>query len=231
MLLPLLLLASLVRISGLRTLAIAGAAGRVGRQLIDELIGNNLRINGEEVKVKALVREISQLSDVKSKIDVVQVVISAHFLVCTFKNSLTHSLTDSFTHSLTGSLTDSLTKCNLDNDIEVLNSIRDVDAMIWVASGFSDRSSKVNQLLSGFKLKFFPSSCTQSSFSLPTHSLTHSLTFLLGIDIKTVSLIGSTLAASNTAQGIVKNGPKFVLCSSAGVTRPFWSEKKKLALG
>ena len=27
------------------------------------------------------------------------------------------------------------------------------------------------------------------------------------------------------------NGPKFVLCSSAGVTRPVWNEKKKLALG
>ncbi len=62
-------------------------------------------------------------------------------------------------------------------------------------------------------------------------SVTYLFIRLLGIDIKTVSLIGSTLAASNTAQGIVNNGPKFVLCSSAGVTRPFWSEKKKSALG
>jgi len=62
------------------------------------------------------------------------------------------------------------------------------------------------------------------------HLFIHLLNFT-GIDIKTVSLIGSTLAASSTAKGIVDNGPKFVLCSSAGVTRPFWSEKKKLALG
>ena len=103
--------------------------------------------------------------------------------------------------------------------------------MIWVASGFSDQSSKMNQLLSGFKLKFFPSTCTHSFIYLLSSSVTYLFIRLLGIDIKTVSLIGSTLAASNTAQGIVNNGPKFVLCSSAGVTRPFWSEKKKIALG
>ncbi len=50
-------------------------------------------------------------------------------------------------------------QCNLNNDDEVLSSIRDVDAVIWVASGFSDRSTKVNQLLGAFKLKFFPTSC------------------------------------------------------------------------
>ncbi len=98
----LILLVSLVHTSGLRTLAIAGAAGRVGRQLINELISNNLRINGEEVKVKALVRDISQLSDVGNKIEVVQVDISCllYYLLAWFYINLTYSRTYSLIHSV-----------------------------------------------------------------------------------------------------------------------------------
>ncbi len=76
--------------SGLRTLGIAGAAGRVGRELLNELISKDLKINGEKVRVKALVRDASQLKDIKSKIEVVEVL---NIIPRSFNYLLTHSLT------------------------------------------------------------------------------------------------------------------------------------------
>jgi len=58
---------------GLKTLAITGAAGRVGRQLINEIILKDFIINGEKIKVKALVRDRNQLKDVEGKVEVVEV--------------------------------------------------------------------------------------------------------------------------------------------------------------
>lgn len=103
-----------------------------------------------------------------------------------------------------------LVKCDLSDASQVSRAFRDVDAIIWCASGFSADSNWYDKLLSLFKLKFTPT--------------------------KTIEMEGIRFVANalKQQQPQVENeeessSPRFILCSSAGVTRPSWSEEKKKA--
>lgn len=95
---------------------------------------------------------------------------------------------------------------NLESEKQLTEYCTDVDGAVWCATGFSDATSNVNKLLGLLKLKFSPASV---------------------IDIKALKRVGELL---NDRQGLVPNGPTIVVCSSAGVTRPSWSQEKKLRL-
>ena len=96
-----------------------------------------------------------------------------------------------------------IVKCDLSQPSDVESACKDGDALIWCATGFSDSSSLINKALAIFKLKFTP----QQS-----------------IDIATLGQIGDIFAKKpKNADG----SPQVVICSSAGVTRPSWSDEKK----
>ena len=157
-----------------RTVVVAGASGRVGREVVRALLSSTLP-GGTSVKVKALARNVGKAKEILSGAD-----SRLEFVAC-----------------------------DLQSRAQVESAMKGADACIWCASGFSDRSSKLDQLLGILKLKFFPATV---------------------IDVSTVAQIASLLRESSSAQGLVNGGPKFVLCSSAGVTRPAWSEAKKTTL-
>jgi nucleoside-diphosphate-sugar epimerase len=97
-------------------------------------------------------------------------------------------------------------KCDLGNVQELKKQCKDCDAAIWAATGFSDAMSPVDKLFGAFKLKFQPK---------------------VSIDIAGVAAVGEALSGSS---GVLPegDGPNVVICSSAGVTRPTWSDEKKL---
>lgn len=161
-------LAIVPSIQCMKTVAVAGASGRLGVCVINELLAST-----DNIRVKALVRDATvqnKLNMISDRLDIVT--------------------------------------CDLSSTNQVRKALKDVDCTVWCAAGFSEKSSKLNQLIAGLKLKFFPQ---------------------ISIDISTVSLIGKLM---KDKEGLVDNGPKVVLVSSAGITRPIWSdEKKKLLIG
>lgn len=94
-----------------------------------------------------------------------------------------------------------IVKCDLGSSNDVSSVCKDGDALVWCATGFSDTSSNFNKFLALFKLKFTPSQ---------------------SIDVATLAQIGSIFAGKPKT-----GGPQVVMCSSAGVTRPSWSDEKK----
>ena len=155
-----------------KTIAVAGASGRLGRQVVEQL----LVATNSTCKIKACVRDIKKgkeiLSDLPSKVGV--------------PSSRLEIIQSNF---------------RKDSDIEEL--CKDIDTMIWCATGFTDQSSIVNKLVGLLRLKFAPQST---------------------IDIEAVATIGEILKAKGS---LPKKTPRIIMCSSAGVTRPSWSEEKK----
>lgn len=49
-----------------------------------------------------------------------------------------------------------IVKCDLGAKSDITRACKDSDALIWCATGFSDNSSKIDQLLAALKLKFTP---------------------------------------------------------------------------
>jgi len=148
---------------------VAGANGRVGRLVVQEL----LQRENSTVTVRALVRDVAKAKAAMASLGV------------------------------ESSPRLEIVKCDLSNAADVDATCKDGDAMIWTATGFSDTSSPLNKVLALFKLKFTP----QQS-----------------IDVATLSQVGKIFASKpKTGHG----SPQIVVCSSAGVTRPSWSDDKK----
>ena len=95
-------------------------------------------------------------------------------------------------------------KCDLLSKQSVKDAVKDCQAGIWCATGFSSGNASIVERM-------------KSLFGLATKRT-----------IDTVGLIhlAESLATEEEEDGL----PKLVMCSSAGVTRPSWSEDKKEAL-
>jgi hypothetical protein len=98
-------------------------------------------------------------------------------------------------------------KCDLSRDEDIERACVDADAIIFCASGVSDTSSFFDKVLGVFKLKFSPKK---------------------SLEIAAVSKIGSIFSnGKGERRGLVDRGPKVLLCSSAAVSRPSWTQEKK----
>jgi len=95
-------------------------------------------------------------------------------------------------------------QCNLLSKDSIKAACEDAAAAVWCATGFSDSSdsSLIGKLMGAFKLKFTP----QES-----------------VDIAAMRSMGACFKDRPSPLG----GPSIVMCSSAGVTRPSWSQEKK----
>jgi len=95
-----------------------------------------------------------------------------------------------------------LVECDLGSEEEIVAAVGGCDAAIWCATGFSDApSSPLVQLKK-----------------------------LLGIALapkKSIDCVGIPALAKAFAHGNSNGLPKVIMLSSAGVTRPSWSEEKK----
>jgi len=103
----------------------------------------------------------------------------------------------------TGPQTDGLdiVKCDLMVKKQIEASLKECDALIWCATGFSDSSEqtwfdKLSRL-----------------FGVATKRT---------VDLEALPTIGDCFSSSDPS-----NFPKVVMCSSAGVTRPSWTDQKK----
>mmetsp|Transcript_21885 Transcript_21885/g.28669 ORF Transcript_21885/g.28669 Transcript_21885/m.28669 type:complete len:359 (-) Transcript_21885:194-1270(-) len=97
-----------------------------------------------------------------------------------------------------------IVKCDLADAAQMEKACDGADAAIWCASGFSDRSNFVNRALALFKLTFSPKDY---------------------LEIAAIKKLGEIFAGKENT--LCEGGPQVILCSSAGVTRPAWSEEKK----
>ena len=154
---------------------VAGATGRVGRLVVQDLLTNNLKRDSQnnsrpEVVVRALVRDISKAETVLPN----------------------------------GSPLLEIVKCDLGNTDEIRKVCSDSSATVWCATGFSDSSSILDKLAALFKLTVIPKKT---------------------IDIAALATIGDVMKSASTDS--LLGGPRVVMCSSAAVTRPAWSEAKK----
>jgi hypothetical protein len=154
---------------------VAGATGRVGRLVVEELLSNTLKMNSQnitrpEVRVRALVRDVSKAATLLPQSPLLEIV-----------------------------------KCDLGNTDQLRKACAETSATVWCATGFSDSSSILDKLAALFKLKVTPKQ---------------------SIDIAAIAAIGDAMQ-SDTPFSIL-GGPRVVMCSSAAVTRPSWSEAKKL---
>lgn len=156
--------------------AVAGATGRTGKFVVQQLLDQN-------VPVLAMVRDVDKAANVL----------------------------DPTNELLTIRQTD------LGNKNDVINALSDggvkCDAAIWCATGFSDAPDQT--ILT--KLK--------AVFGLAVNAAAT-------IDAVGLPALGEGLANTpkRTIAGSGKILPKVIMLSSAGVTRPDWSEEKKLAL-
>jgi uncharacterized protein YbjT (DUF2867 family) len=103
----------------------------------------------------------------------------------------------------------SILQCDLTNDEALSNALQGCDAAVWCATGFSDAPStgileKVKRLL---KIVVAPKQ---------------------SLDAVGVPAMANILL--NQAQATSSSYPKLVMLSSAGVTRPSWSDAKKQKL-
>lgn len=166
---------STVYMSGQPVVVVAGATGRVGRLVVQELLSNNLKMNSQnvsrpEVRVRALVRDISKAQSILP----------------------------------TESPLLEIVKCDLGNMDDLRKACVESTATVWCATGFSDSSSILDKLAALFKLKVTPKQT---------------------IDIAALATIGDAMKSDGATSGL--GGPRVVMCSSAAVTRPSWSDAKK----
>jgi uncharacterized protein YbjT (DUF2867 family) len=154
--------------------AVAGATGRTGRLVVEDLLRRGVP------NVVALVRDGKKAEE-------------------TFPNKPENL---------------EIVQCDLTNEEQIDSVLTGVDAAIWCATGFSNAPTspleKIKQLLG-----------------------------MVGRPEKTIDVVGLPAMAkslSSQQQQTVINGknssseqplPKLIMCSSAGVTRPAWSQDKK----
>ena len=150
-----------------KKVAVAGATGRTGRFVVEELLQRN-------VQVLAMVRSEDKATQ-------------------TFEN-ITSSLLQ-------------IQQCDLTNTDEISKVLVGCDATIWCATGFSDA---------------------------PSTGIVEKFKRLLGIALapkQSIDAVGVPAIASimlNQDSGAVRQSyPKVIMLSSAGVTRPAWTDKKK----
>eukprot|EP00286_Rhodomonas_abbreviata_P027251 CAMPEP_0181306952 /NCGR_PEP_ID=MMETSP1101-20121128/10591_1 /TAXON_ID=46948 /ORGANISM="Rhodomonas abbreviata, Strain Caron Lab Isolate" /LENGTH=349 /DNA_ID=CAMNT_0023413077 /DNA_START=232 /DNA_END=1281 /DNA_ORIENTATION=- len=152
---------------------VAGATGRVGRQVVEFLLNPPSTLPQIPVTVRALVRDVKKAEDILP----------------------------------TSSLDLQLVACDLTVPAQIKSACNGATAAVWCATGFSDNSQRsvVDKLVGAFRLKFTPQEV---------------------VDITGMRALGESFKGSSSELG----GPSVVLCSSAGVTRPTWSEEKKKRL-
>ena len=98
-------------------------------------------------------------------------------------------------------------RCDLGNPEDIEKAVEGADAAIWCATGFSDN---------------------------PDTNWVEKIKGVLGLAVKgskkSIDAVGLPALANSFASSSDYDGvqlPKLVMCSSAGVTRPTWSEEKK----
>ena len=98
-------------------------------------------------------------------------------------------------------------KCDLGNEIDIIDAIEGCDAAIWCATGFSDA---------------------------PDQTIMGKIANIFGVALnpkKSIDAVGvpalAKYFASNSGEKEEEPLPKVIMLSSAGVTRPSWDEKKK----
>jgi uncharacterized protein YbjT (DUF2867 family) len=99
-----------------------------------------------------------------------------------------------------------IVQCDLTNENDIASALRDADAAIWCATGFSDGEAPLLVKLKGL--------------------LGLALAPKRSIDVSGVPAIANSMRAKNPSNSL-ESLPKVVMLSSAGVTRPTWNEKKK----
>lgn len=99
-----------------------------------------------------------------------------------------------------------ITKCDLSNEGQMKKVLTDVDAMIWCATGFSQKpNANPIEKARGFL----------------------DLAMKRTIDVTALPSMASQIKEQRKASSTTPSLPKVVMCSSAGVTRPAWSDEKK----
>lgn len=155
--------------------AVAGATGRTGRYVVEELINRGV------TSVVAIVRDTDKAAEV-------------------FPNPPANL---------------EIMQCDLSNEKEIAAVLKDVDASIWCATGFSDaptgRSVNVFQKLQ----RLFGMVVT------PNKSID-----VIGLPAFSKAMAQNNKEKADTDASRLKL-PKLVMCSSAGVTRTTWSKEKK----
>ena len=158
--------------------AVAGATGRTGRMVVEELLARGI------TDVVALTRDEAYAAEV-------------------FPQPQPDNL--------------QLTKCDLSNERELKNVMEGVDAVIWCATGFSNKPN--------------------SSFLEKVKGIL-GLALKRSIDLTALPVMAEEIKKYHEKQPRTMNDssqqlavddvlPKVVMLSSAGVTRPVWDEKKK----
>ncbi|CAB9502561.1 TIC 62, chloroplastic [Seminavis robusta] len=148
--------------------AVAGATGRVGRLVVEELLSRGVQ------EVVALVRDVEAAEEILGGTDA-----PANLQI---------------------------TQCNLSSKGQISSVLNDVDAMIWCATGFSQKPNagpleKAKGLLD--------------------------LAMKKTIDVTALPVIGNVIKENNLGGKNPQQLPKVVMCSSAGVTRTIWDDEKK----
>lgn len=94
--------------------------------------------------------------------------------------------------------------CDLGSEEELMTAVQGCDAAIWCATGFSEDAppSVLDKL--------------KNLFGKPDEPKT-------SIDSIALATLGKAFKSADNEEGF----PKVIMCSSAGVTRPSWSEEKK----
>lgn len=98
----------------------------------------------------------------------------------------------------------SIVTCDLTSEEDIGSKLSDCDALIWCATGFSQAPTDdiIEKIRRFFNIAISPKN---------------------SIDLVGLSATGKFFAKKENPS----NGPQVVVCSSAGVTRPSWSEEKK----
>jgi len=164
--------------ASVKKVAVAGATGRTGRLVVEELVRR-------KVNVVALVRDVKKAKEMLPDPE----------------------KSEGSTSSL------SIVVCDLGSEDDVCIAVKDCDAAIWCASGFSD---------------------------VPEISLFEQLkNKILGITLaprRSIDSIGVPALAraflnsnenSDPKDVVKKRLPQVIMLSSAGVTRPSWDDEKK----
>lgn len=106
-----------------------------------------------------------------------------------------------------------IVKCDLSSEQEISSSVQGADAAIWCATGFSGGAQQPQSIWDKIKgffgVKTEPAVVTQTS-----------------IDTVGIPALAKVFGKSEKDDGL----PKVVMLSSAGVTRPSWSDEKKSKL-
>jgi uncharacterized protein YbjT (DUF2867 family) len=97
-----------------------------------------------------------------------------------------------------------IVKCDLGSNNDLKKACKDTDSILWCATGFSENSSPLDKFLALFKIKFTPKQ---------------------SIDVAALAQIGAIFSKKITDDTLI---PQVIMCSSSGVTRPSWTESKKL---